>query len=148
MLWSADGALALTGDQILPRISSNIGVYPSEPEADPLSDWLESCRRFLPMADETRLALPGHNLPFTGLPLRLRQLIENHEGALDRLRAHIARAPRSAAECFAPLFKREIEDGAYGLALAEAVAHLNHLRARGEAAAREDAAGALRFSPI
>ncbi len=147
MLWSVDGALALTGDQILPRISSNIGVYPSEPAADPLAEWLASCRRLLPIAEETRLALPGHNLPFTGLPLRLRQLIDNHEGALERLRAHIAQAPRSAAECFAPLFRREIEDGAYGLALAEAVAHLNHLRARGAATAVEGADGVLRFSP-
>ncbi|MGF1660314.1 MAG: MBL fold metallo-hydrolase [Rubrimonas sp.] len=146
-LWSEDGELALTGDQILPRISSHIGVYPSEPEADPLSDWLDSCRRLSGLADDARLALPGHNAPFTGLPLRLRQLIENHEGALERLRAHIAQAPRSAADCLGALFRREIGEAEYGLALTEAVAHLNHLRARGEAVAAVDAFGALRFSP-
>jgi len=143
--WSEDGALALTGDQVLPRISSNIGVYPTEPDADPLSEWLESCARLALLADPRRLALPGHNAPFTGLPLRLRQLAENHAGALTRLRRHLAQAPRTAVECFAMLFKREIDDGVYGLATAEAVAHLNHLRARGEAAAEEGADGALRF---
>jgi hypothetical protein len=54
-------------------------------------------------------------------------MIDNHDGALERLRAHLDRAPRTAAECFAPLFKREIDAGTYGLALVEAVAHLNHL---------------------
>ena len=72
--------------------------------------------------------LPGHKLPFTGLPLRLSQKIDNHHGALDRLRAHLAE-PRTAAECFIALFRREIGDGEYGLALAEAVGHLNHLLA-------------------
>ena len=46
-LWTEDGpgGLVLAGDQIIPGISSNIGVYPSEPEADPLAEWLESCAR-------------------------------------------------------------------------------------------------------
>ncbi len=75
--------------------------------------------------------LPGHKLPFTGLPFRLDQMIENHEGALGRLRDHLAE-PRIATDCFAPLFKRQIGAGELGLALAEAVAHLNHLHRRGE----------------
>lgn len=127
--WSGD--LILGGDQLLPGISANIGVYPTEPEADPLKDWLESCRRFQPLARETQFVLPGHKLPFFGLPLRLRQMIENHEGALDRLRDHLAR-PRPAHDCFAPLFKREIGPAEYGLALAETIAHLNHLLRRGD----------------
>ncbi|PKQ06434.1 MAG: MBL fold hydrolase, partial [Alphaproteobacteria bacterium HGW-Alphaproteobacteria-10] len=128
-------------------ISSNIGVYPTEPDADPLADWLESCARMAALADARRLALPGHNAPFTGMPLRLRQLAENHAAALDRLRRHIAQASRTAVECFGLLFKREIDDGVYGLATAEAVAHLNHLRALGDAVAEEGPDGALRFRP-
>lgn len=145
--WSLDDELALTADQILPRISSNIGVHATEPEADPLGEWLASCRGLTHVATEAHLALPGHNLPFTGVPLRLRQLIENHENALGRLRRLIAAEPRTAVECFVTLFRREIGDGEFGLATAESVAHLNHLRARGEAAAAEDAQGALRFLP-
>jgi glyoxylase-like metal-dependent hydrolase (beta-lactamase superfamily II) len=143
--WSADGRLVLSGDQVLPRISPNIGVHATEPEADPLAEWMASCRALAGFATEGQLCLPGHNAPFTGLPLRLHQLIENHEGALTRLRRHIAEAPRCATECFVPLFGREMGDGEYGLATSEAVAHLNYLMHRGEAVAEEDEAGALRF---
>ncbi|NUB44740.1 MBL fold metallo-hydrolase [Fertoebacter nigrum] len=125
-LWSMDDDLVLGGDQLLPSISANIGVYPTEPGADPLGEWLASCRRFQSCAADGQLILPGHKLPFTGLPLRLVQMIENHEGALARLLDHLA-TPRRAAECFTPLFRREITGDAYGLALVEAVAHLNHL---------------------
>ncbi|RGP38152.1 MBL fold metallo-hydrolase [Pseudotabrizicola alkalilacus] len=126
--WSGD--LILGGDQLLPGISANIGVYPTEPDADPLTDWLDSCRRFQPLARQSQLVLPGHKLPFTGLPLRLTQMIDNHLGALDRLLAHLA-PPRTAADCFVPLFKRDITGPAYGMALVEAVAHLNHLLHQG-----------------
>lgn len=129
-VWSGD--LILGGDQLLPSISANIGVYPTEPEADPLADWLDSCARFQPLASATHLVLPGHKLPFTGLPMRLTQMIDNHLGALDRLCAHLSE-PRTAAQCFPPLFKRDIGPAEYGLALVEAVAHLNHLRAKGTA---------------
>lgn len=130
--WSLDDHLVIAGDQILPSISSNIGVYATEPEADPVADWLESCERFLPMAREDHLVLGGHKLPFTGLPLRLRQLIDNHHGALKRLAAHLD-TPQTACDCFAPLFKRQIDEGAYGLAMVEAMAHCLHLWHEGRA---------------
>jgi glyoxylase-like metal-dependent hydrolase (beta-lactamase superfamily II) len=128
-LWSDDG-LVLGGDQLLPGISANIGVYPTEPEADPLTEWLDSCRAFLAHAAGNQLVLPGHKLPFTGLPFRLGQMIDNHEAALDRLTDYLA-TPRVAADCFAPLFRREIGAAEHGLALVEAVAHLNCLLRRG-----------------
>lgn len=124
--WSLDDDLVIGGDQLLPSISPNLGVYATEPMADPVSDWLESCTRFAAHAREGHLVLPGHKLPFTGLPFRLHQLIENHHSALDRLLAHLAE-PRRGGDCFAPLFKRRIGPGEYGLALVETVAHLNHL---------------------
>jgi len=124
--WSRDDNLVLTGDQILSSISPNIGVYATEPMADPLAEWLEACERLEPLARPDHLVLGGHKLPFTGLPGRMRQLIENHHSALQRLTDYLDQ-PRTAAECFAPLFKRTIGDGEYGLALVEAVAHLNHL---------------------
>ncbi|MCL6282838.1 MBL fold metallo-hydrolase [Ruegeria sp. 2012CJ41-6] len=125
-LWSREGDLVLTGDQILSSISPNIGVYPTEPMADPLAEWLESCERLSGLARPGHLALGGHKLPFTGLPFRMRQLIDNHHSALDRLKDHLD-VPKPASDCFLPLFKRNIGEGEYGLALVEAVAHLNHL---------------------
>lgn len=124
--WSRDDNLVIAGDQILPSISPNVGVYPTEPMADPIGEWLEACERFAPLARADHLVLGGHKLPFTGLPRRMEQLIANHHGALKRLLAFIE-TPKSATECFPPLFKRTIGEGEYGLALVEAVAHLSHL---------------------
>ena len=139
--WSRDDNLVIGGDQLLPSISPNLGVYPTEPDADPVSDWIRSCEKFRTFARADQLVLGGHKLPFTGLPMRLTQLIENHHGALRRLLAHLD-APRSAGECFLPLFKRTIGEGEYGLALVEAVAHVNHLHQSGQATRtlREDGA--------
>ncbi len=130
-LWSRADNLVIAGDQIISSISPNLGVYPTEPEADPVADWLEACGRLSGLARENHLVLSGHKRVFSGLPVRMRQLIENHHGALDRLREHLTQ-PRTAAECFAPLFKRRIDKNVYGLALVEAVAHLNHLYQSGE----------------
>jgi len=146
-LWSRDDDLVIGGDQLLPGISANIGVYATEPDADPLAEWLASCARFAAMAQDRHLVLPGHKLPFTGLPLRLRQMAENHMAALDRLRAHLRAAPCTAADCFVPLFRREIGDGEYGLALVEAVAHLNHLWRRGEVTRSPDPDGVWIWTP-
>lgn len=129
--WSLDDDLVIGGDQLLASISPNLGVYPTEPAADPVGEWLESCARLSILAREDQLILPGHKLPFTGLPFRLRQMTENHHAALTRLTAALAVAPRTAVGCFDLLFKRRIGDGEFGLALVEAVAHINHLRRAG-----------------
>ncbi len=131
-LWSLDDDLVLGGDQFLPSISPNLGVYPTEPEADPVAEWLDSCRRFQPMAIEQHHVLPGHKLPFLGLPTRLDQMIENHVSALDRLEKALV-TPATAVECFVPVFKREIRGSQFGLAMSEAMAHCLHLWHEGRA---------------
>ena len=138
-MWSDDVVIA--GDQIIAGISSNLGVYATEPEADPVGAWLDSCERLKPFAKPEHLVLPGHKLPFTGLETRLSQLISNHHSALERLKAYLYE-PRTAAECFQPLFKRKIGDGEYGLALVEAIGHVNHLHKIGAVtrARRDDGA--------
>jgi glyoxylase-like metal-dependent hydrolase (beta-lactamase superfamily II) len=143
-LWSEDGIL-LAGDQVIPGISSNISVYPTEPEADPLGDWLESCARLRDHARPGHLVLPGHKLPFRGLAFRLTQLIENHEGALSRIEAELTRRPMTAAESFPAIFKRPIGASEYGLALGEAVAHMNHLLRRGRAVRRPGPNGSWQY---
>jgi len=130
-LWSRDKTLVIGGDQLLASISANLGVYATEPDADPVAEWLEACERLKPLARDSQLVLPGHKLPFTGLPTRMRQMIDNHHGALDRLLAALVQ-PMVAVECFDVMFKRKIGAGEYGLALVEAMAHLNHLYQRGE----------------
>lgn len=124
--WSRDDNLVLSGDQIISSISPNIGVYATEPNANPLADWIEASERLALLARPDQIVLGGHKLPFTGLPFRMRQLVDNHHGALARLKKHLD-TPKTAAECFAPLFKRKIDEAEYGLALVESVAHANHL---------------------
>ena len=145
--WSRDDHLVIGGDQLLPSISANLGVYAAEPEADPVAEWLASCARFEPLARDDHLVLGGHKLPFTGLPLRLRQMTENHHGALDRLMDHLSE-PRSAGQCFDALFKRTIGRDAYGLALVEAVAHVNHLYLAGRVRRSLGADGAYYYCAI
>jgi len=124
--WCRDEPIVISGDQVLSSISPNIGVYATEPEADPVAEWLEACERLAQFAREDHMVLPGHKLVFTGLPARMVQLIKNHHSALERLDAFLAE-PHTAAECFVTLFKRPIGEGEYGLALVESMAHLNHL---------------------
>lgn len=130
-LWSQDDDLVIGADQILPGISPNLGVYPNEPDADPVTGWLESCAKLAALAEDRHLVLPGHKLPFRGLPARLSAMTENHESALSRLAEDLRRAPRTAVGCFDLLFRRRIEDAVFGLAVVEAVAHINCLRQRG-----------------
>ena len=128
--WEVGGTLVIGGDQLLPSISANLGVYATEPEADPVGEWMDSCRRLSAFARPDQLVLPGHKLPFTGLPLRLEQMIDNHVGALARLRELLV-SPKVATECFEVLFRRRVGEAEYGFALVEAVAHLNHLARTG-----------------
>lgn len=145
--WSRDDSLVLGGDQLLPSISPNLGVYPTEPAADPVGDWLESCERLAAFARDDQLVLPGHKLPYTGLPTRLTQLIANHHSALERLLEHLS-TPRTAHDCFPALFKRDIAAGEYGLALVESVGHLNHLLVEGQVRRERRADGAWLWQRI
>lgn len=131
-LWSQDDHLVIGGDQLLPAISPNLGVYPTEPDADTVGDWIDSCEAMRAHAADDHFVLPGHNLPFTGLPERLAQLVENHHSALRRIVAALTQEPRSVAGCFDILYRRKIDAGNYGLALAEAVGHINHLARTGQ----------------
>lgn len=130
-LWCRDEPIVLGADQLLPGISPNISVYATMPVEDPLRGWLDSCERLKEFASDDQLVLPGHKLPFRGLPRRLNQLIENHHSALERVEAHLSE-PRTAVECFPPLFMRTIEDSAFGLAMGEAMAHCVYLWRRGK----------------
>ena len=146
-LWSEDDNLVLGGDQLLPSISPNLGVYPTEPEADPVAEWLESCRRFQNVATGDHYVLPGHKLPYVGLPTRLEQMIENHTAALDRLEKALI-TPKTAVECFLPVFKREIGGAQYGLAMVEAVAHCLHLWHAGRVTRARNARGAWVYQSV
>ena len=146
-LWSQSGDMVIGGDQLLLSISPNLGVYPTEPDADPVQDWINSCEKFQPFATNDQFVLGGHKLPYFGLPKRLEQMIANHHEALARL-VDFLDAPKTAGQCFQPLFKRKIGSGEYGLALVEAVGHLNHLHQTGLATRHLNDEGAYEFTRV
>lgn len=136
----------ISGDQLLPRISSNVSVHPTEPDADPLADWLASCAKLRGAVAEDVLVLPAHNEPFIGAHRRLSHLIDGHETALTRLKQRLAEAPRRAVDTFPALFGRKIGEEDYGMATGEALAHLNCLMKRGEARCSLDTDGVAWYS--
>lgn len=137
-----DRGVMIAGDQVLPRISSNVSLTTLEPEGDPLSDWLESLARFRRDLSDDLLVLPSHGNPFTGLHARLDALIAGHHKQLDRLEARLREAPRRAVDCFGVMFARSIDDKLLGMATGETLAHLRWLERRGRAHA-EDRDGVL-----
>ncbi len=138
--------LFISGDQVLPRISSNVSVFPAEPDADPLSGWLASLDKVEREVPDDVLVLPSHNEPFRGLHARLAQLRESQRKALGRLR-EVLREPRRAVDVYGALFARPItrDQQLMSLATGESLADLNYLLARGEATAALGGDGCLYY---
>lgn len=126
----------ISGDQVLPRISSNVSVHPTEPDADPLGEWLASIARLRGELPDSLLVLPAHGEPFRGLHARLDRLAGGHARSLLRLKRSLSE-PRRVIDVFGALFARPIDtrSGLLGLATGESVANLNHLMRRGEVTA-------------
>lgn len=140
-LFCPDLNIVISGDQLLPKISSNVSVFPTEPDADPLSDWLESCEKLKSELPADVLVLPAHNEPFTGAHQRLDHLIKGHGVALKRLKQRLGQEPRRVIDVFPAIFGRKIEADVLSMATGEALAHLNYLIKRDEVVRRLDANG-------
>jgi glyoxylase-like metal-dependent hydrolase (beta-lactamase superfamily II) len=135
--------LLISGDQVLPRISSNVSVYPTEPEANPMADWLASLAKLKREVPDNVLVLPSHNECFRGLHARLDALQRGQELCFVRLRRTLAE-PKRAVDVFSALFNRPIgqaDVGLLGMATGESLASLNYLIQRGEARRSLDADG-------
>jgi glyoxylase-like metal-dependent hydrolase (beta-lactamase superfamily II) len=143
-LYSAGSGILIAGDQVLPRISPNISVWPSEPDADPLQDFLASLDQLRAVPDDT-LVLPSHDTPFLGLHDRLDELTAHHQ---ERLRETLdaCETPRSVAEVTRIMFRRPLDPHQLIFAVGEALAHLNHLLYRGHLSRKTDQNGVLIFS--
>jgi glyoxylase-like metal-dependent hydrolase (beta-lactamase superfamily II) len=139
-LYSSELRVLISGDQVLPRITSNVSVFPTEPDADPLSEWLESLASIKERVPDDVLVLPSHNEPFRGLHARLDALIQGHEERLERVHGELAQ-PKRAVDVFSALFRRRVGIDMLGFATGESIAHLNCLIGRGMAAGEVDASG-------
>ncbi|AMO23522.1 MBL fold metallo-hydrolase [Ramlibacter tataouinensis] len=137
--------LLISGDMLLPRISTNISVHDIEPESNPLRLFLESIDKFRALPEET-LVLPSHGKPFRGLHERVRQLHEHHEERLQEVIAACKAAPQSAADVLPVLFKRKLDLHQTTFAMGESIAHLHALWYDGLLSRRRDADGVWRFT--
>jgi len=143
-LYCEETQVLISGDQILPRITANIGVWASEPMADPLADYLGSIERFRALPADT-LVLPSHGFPFRGLHTRLDEIQHHHDERLEALADACAQTPLSAAAALPVLFRRELDTYQTGFAMGEALAHLACLAGRGLVVRRTGEDGVVRF---
>ncbi len=137
----------ISGDMMLPRISTNVSVYDVEPESDPLRLFLESIDKFKHLPEDT-LTLPSHGKPFRGLHERIKQLHDHHNDRLAEVIEACRRAPQSAADVLPMMFKRKLDLHQTTFAMGESVAHLHLLWFAGKLRRQRDADGVWRFAPV
>ncbi|MGE0388106.1 MAG: MBL fold metallo-hydrolase [Gammaproteobacteria bacterium] len=123
-LYCPELKLIIGGDQMLPRITPNVSVNPSEPRANPLKDWLESCQRLRELLPGNLLVLPAHEDLYYGLHERMTALIDYHEDALERL-YDLCAEPRRPVDVFPVLFKNPVNEWTWFAATNEALAHIH-----------------------
>ena len=145
--WCAEDNILIAGDQVLSKISPMIGVFPAEPDADPLSDYLASLDRFRALPADA-LVLPSHGLPFTGLHTRVEELAHHHALRLAELEQLMAaNASNTGMHLARGLFPKPVAEGQARHAFSETLAHANHLLSHGRAVRTVDAAGRFVFRP-
>lgn len=142
-LYCEELRVLISGDMLLPRISTNVSVFANLPDADPLQDFLDSLQRLTVLPEDT-LVLPSHGRPFKGLHQRVTQLAAHHAERCATLLASCS-APKSACELLETLFPRELDTHQVQFAMGEAIAHLNHLEQAGSLKRVEGGDGICRF---
>jgi glyoxylase-like metal-dependent hydrolase (beta-lactamase superfamily II) len=142
-LYADELKILISGDMVLPRISTNISVFAVEPEGNPLQQYLDSLRKFGDLPENT-LVLPSHGKPFRGLHTRISQLCAHHTERLAEVVAACAE-PKSAADIVPLMFRRQLDSHQLSFALGEALAHLHKLRADGVVRGATGADGVIRF---
>ena len=137
----------ISGDMVLPRISTNVSVHEIEPESNPLVLYLDSIKRMKALPADT-LVLPSHGRPFTGLHTRVDQLVAHHDERFAEVLAACAEAPQCAADLLMVLFKRKLDLHQTTFAIGESIAHLHALWLGGKLVRQVDAQGVYRFTLV
>jgi len=146
-LYDASRDVLISGDMLLPRISTNVSVWPAEPEGDPLKRFLDSLTRFESLPPHT-LVLPSHGLPFHGIAVRVAELRSHHAARLAELEQTVReRGTCRAADLLPVLFRRELDLQQRFFAMGEAIAHLNHLWHAGRLSRRVTGDNDVLFAP-
>lgn len=144
-LYCAELGVLISGDMLLPRISTNISVFASTPDADSLGWFLTSLQVMARELPAETLVLPSHGLPFIGIQPRVAALCEHHEERCRELEDSCAQTAKSAADLLGTLFPRELDMHQTMFAMGEAIAHLNYLEQAGRLSRSTDADGVIRY---
>ncbi len=144
-LYCVELGVLISGDMLLPKISTNISVFAATPKADALRWYLESLDELAREIPEKTLVLPSHGLPFVGVQPRVQALHDHHKDRLEALENSCKQAPKSAAELLDVLFNRALDTHQTMFAMGEAIAHLNYLEGVGSLTRTIDADGVVRF---
>jgi len=141
MLYCAEEKLFFAADQVIAKISPNVSVWPWEPAANPLGEYLASLASLRGSIDGEAFVLSAHNLPFFGVHARIDTLLAHHRERCDRIAAACRDKPHSAGELVPVLFSRPLDPHQTGFAFGEVQAHVNYMLGIGEirpAAAGDD----------
>ena len=143
-LYAERANILIAGDMLLPRISTNVSVHAMEPEANPVQQFTDSLRRFVPLPPDA-LVLPSHGRPFRRLHRRVEQLVEHHDARLAEVLAYCA-TPRTAADIVPIMFHRPLDSHQMFFAFGEALAHLHALWYAGSVLRERGVDGVYRFA--
>lgn len=142
-LYCPERNVLISGDMLLPRISTNVSVFAIEPEANPVAQYLDSLRKYESLPDDV-LILPSHGKPFRGLHTRIQQLRDHHTERLEEVR-QACREPQSACDIVPVMFRRPLDAHQLTFAIGEALAHLHYLWFAGELERSTGSDGVIRF---
>lgn len=134
----------ISGDMLLPRISTNVSVWPVEPLSNPVKLFLNSIKHYLTIAQDT-LVLPSHGKPFSGMHVRIQQLVDHHTERLAEVYKACA-TPKSAYDIVPLMFSRRLDTHQLTFALGEALAHLHFLWYEKRLERTTDSDGIIRFA--
>jgi glyoxylase-like metal-dependent hydrolase (beta-lactamase superfamily II) len=144
MLYCEAEKIFLASDQVIAKISPNVSVWAVDPDGDPLGLYLRSLHALKAGLPEDLLVLPGHQLPFYGLHIRIDELTHHHEIRCQAISEACAARPCSVADLVPVLFPRPLDAHQLSFAFSEVHAHVNFMVGRGELGWRTAPDGIMR----
>ncbi len=133
-LYDEDRRILFAADHLMLGITPNVGLWP-ETEPRPLARYLGSLDSMRGLSVD--LVLPGHGPVFRDLDGRISELVAHHAERLEAMRATLDAGPKTPYEVSRIVFRGTLSVPQRCFALAETLAHLDHLVFEDRARARE-----------
>jgi glyoxylase-like metal-dependent hydrolase (beta-lactamase superfamily II) len=130
MLHDEERGILFAADHVLLKITPNIGLWP-ESLPHPLARYLKSLSGMRGM--NAAIVLPGHGPVFHDLDGRIDELLSHHEERLEVMYRELESGPKTPFEVSGAVFRETLTFYEQCFALAETLAHLDHLVLEGRA---------------